>query len=116
MAFYTTVRYRLKWESRSSASQGAALQRRMATNSNVQLVSVTEGFNAQSVSAMYNTESSRVDAFLIESSRSSNGTFNTFVGFISSKSNELQETTASQIKSRLLGQIHSLLNEAGSKK
>lgn len=28
MAFYTTVRYRPEWESRSSASQGAALQRR----------------------------------------------------------------------------------------
>lgn len=31
MAFYTIVRYRLEWESRSWASQGAALQRRMAT-------------------------------------------------------------------------------------
>lgn len=31
MAFCTTVCYRLEWESRSSASQGAALQRRMAT-------------------------------------------------------------------------------------
>lgn len=31
MAFYTTICYRPEWESRSSAWQGAALQRRMAT-------------------------------------------------------------------------------------
>lgn len=44
---YTTVCYRLEWKSRSSASQGAALQRRMVT-----ALTCTAGFLLRGVTAL----------------------------------------------------------------